>query len=292
LGNSPRGEELKALRHGLGELGYVEGQTLVIEERYGEARMESLPGLVAELVRPEVDVIVVGAGNPGVRAAREATSTIPIVMGQSGVDPIAAGLVASLARPGGNVTGLAALSKGLSQKRLELLKEAAPAISRVAVLWDSTVPDKAIEVNEIPEAALKLGVQIVPLEVRAPEDFEGVFAAGVKHHADALLVLNSGLTFTHRARIAELATSNRLPSIAESRDTALAGGLMAYGSNRFETYRRAATFVDKILKGANPADLPVEQPTTFDFAINLKTAQVLGLRISRSVLDQATEIIQ
>jgi len=162
----------------------------------------------------------------------------------------------------------------------------------VAVLWDSAVPDKAIEVNEIPEAALKLGVQIVPLEVREPEDFERVFAAHVLQQADALLVLNSGLTLTHRARIAELASSNRLPSISEFRESAFAGGLMAYGSNRFETFRRAATYVDKILKGTKPADLPIEQPAKFDFAINLKTAQALGLTIPRSVLQQATEIIQ
>ena len=292
LGNASRGEELTAFRHGLGELGYVEGQSIVIEERYNDARMEPLPDLAAELVRLEVDVIVVAAGNPGVRAARDATSTIPIVMGQSGVDPIAAGLVPSLGRPGGNVTGLAALSNGLSQKRLELLKEAAPAISRVAVLWDSTVPDKAIELNEIPEAALKLGVQIVPLEVREPEDFERVFAARDMQQADALLVLNSGLTFTHRARIAELARSHRLPSIFEHRESAYAGGLMAYGSNRFETFRRAATYVDKFLKGARPGDLPIEQPTKFDFAINLETAKVLGLTLPQSVLQQATEVIQ
>ena len=291
LANASRGEELRAFRHGLGELGYVEGQTIVIEERYNEGRMDPLPELAAELVRLEVDVFVVGAGNPGIRAARDATSTIPIV-GLAGVDPVAAGLVASLGRPGGNVTGLAALSKGLSQKRLELLKEAAPAISRVAVLWDSTVPDKAIELNEIPEAALKLGVQIVSLEVREPEDFERVFAVGVKQQADALLVLNSGLTLTHRARIAELATSNRLPSISEFRETTLAGGLMAYGSNRFETFRRAAYYVDRILKGAKPADLPIEQPMTFDFVINLKTAQALGLTLPPHVLLQATEVIQ
>jgi putative ABC transport system substrate-binding protein len=292
LGNASRGEDLTAFRHGLGELGYAEGRSIVIEERYNEARMEPLPQLAAELVRLQVDVIVVAAGNPGIRAARDATSTIPIVMGQSGVDPVAAGLVASLGRPGGNVTGLTALSRGLSQKRLELLKEAAPAISRVAVLWDATVPDKAIEVNEIPEAAVKLGVHIVSLEVREPEEFEGVFAAGVQQQADALLVLNSGLTLTHRARIAELATSNRLASMAEFKETAHAGGLLAYGSSRFETFRRAATYVDKILRGAKPGDLPVEQPTTFDFVINLKTAQALGLTVPPSLMQQATEIIK
>jgi putative ABC transport system substrate-binding protein len=291
FGNASRGEELRAFRQGLSEVGYVEGQTIVIEERYNEGRMDPLPELAAELVRLEVDVIVVGAGNPGIRAARDATSTIPIV-GLGGVDPVAAGLVASLGRPGGNVTGLAAISQGLSQKRLELLKEAVPAISRVAVLWDSTVPDKAIELNEIPEAALKLGVQIVSLEVREPEDFERVFAAGVQQQADALLVLNSGLPFTHRARIAELAISHHLPSISEFKETAFAGGLMAYGANRFETFRRAGYYVDRILKGAKPADLPVEQPREFEFVINLRTAQALGLTIPPHVLLQATEVIQ
>ncbi len=291
LSHTP-GPNLEAFRRGLRELGYVEGENVTVEARYAEGREERLPALAAELVRLPVDVIVTAAGNPAVRAAKNATSAIPIVMGQSGVDPVVAGLIVSLARPGGNVTGLTTISADLSGKRLELLKEAVPTVSRVAVLWNATNPDKARELRETRVAALALGVSLQSLEVRGPDDFEKAFDAATRGRADALITLHDVLTNSQRARIVHFAAQNRLPTMYEFREWADAGGLMAYGPNVRDMFRRAATYVDKILKGAKPADLPVEQPMRFELVMNLKTARGLGLTIPPFLLFRVDEVIQ
>ncbi len=273
---------------GLRELGYVEGQNILIEWRFAEGREERLPELAAELVRLQVDVIV----TQGVEeAARQATSTIPIVMATS-ADPVATGAVASLAHPGGNVTGLTAAGPELGPKRLELLKEALPGVSRVAVLWDSSDRGKAVEMRGIEAAARTLGVQVQSLEVRGPDDFEAAFEAATDGRAEALMPLRSPLIAFQRSRIVDLAAMNRLPAMYSGREFVDAGGLMSYGPNQTDSFRRAATYVDKILKGAKPADLPVERPTKFELVINLKTTQALGLAIPQSVLIQATDVIQ
>jgi len=290
LSHSP-GANLEAFRRGLREFGYAEGENVSIESRYAEGREERLPDLAAQLVRLPVDVIVIAAGNPGVHAAKNATSAIPIVMGQSGVDPVEAGLVASLARPGGNVTGLTAISADLSGKRLELLKEAVPTLSRVAVLWNATNPDKARELRETQSAALALGVSLQSLEVRGPDDFERAFDAATQGRAEALITLHDVLTNSQRARIVHFAAQNQLPTMYEFREWADAGGLMAYGPNVRDMFRRAATYVDKILKGAKPADLPVERPIRFELVINLTTARALGLTLPPLLLFQADEVV-
>ncbi len=257
---------------GLRELGYVEGQNILIEWRFAEGREERLPELAAELVRLQVDVIV----TQGVEeAARQATSTIPIVMATS-ADPVATGAVASLAHPGGNVTGLTAAGPELGPKRLELLKEALPGVSRVAVLWDSSDRGKAVEMRGIEAAARTLGVQVQSLEVRGPDDFEAAFEAATDGRAEALMPLRSPLIAFQRSRIVDLAAMNRLPAMYSGREFVDAGDLMSYGPNQTDSFRRAATYVDKILKGAKPADLPVERPTKFELVINLKTTQALG----------------
>ncbi len=291
LSHSP-GPNLEAFRRGLRELGYIEGENVSIEARYAEGKEGRLPDLATELVRLPVDVIVAAAGNPSVRAAKNATSAIPIVMGQSGVDPVAAGLIASLARPGGNVTGLTSISADLSGKRLELLKEAVPTISRVAILWNATNPDKARELGETRVAALALGVSLQSLEVRSPDDFKRAFDAAIRGRADALVTLHDVLTNSQRARLVNFAAHNRLPTMYEFREWVVAGGLMAYGPNVRDMFRHAAIYVDKILKGAKPADLPVEQPIRFELVINLKTARGLGLTLPPALLFQADEVIQ
>ena len=280
-----------AFRQALRELGYVEGQNVAFEYR-DVGNDASFAPHVAELVRSTPDVILVAGGNPVIRLARDATSTIPIVMAQAGVDPVATGLVASYARPGGNVTGLTQITAELSGKRLELLKETMPGASRVAALWNPETVDKTLEFRELSAAAQTLGLTLQSLEVRAPEDLDGAFEAAARERADALVVLQEGLTLTQRPRIAELALQGRLPTIYESPQFVEAGGLMAYGVNLPDLYRRAAVYVDRILKGASPADLPVERPVRFEVVINAKTARALGLTIPQHVLLQATEIIQ
>jgi putative ABC transport system substrate-binding protein len=277
----------EAFREGLRELGYVEGKNIIIEYRYGEGRMERLPGLAADLVRLKVDIIVTG-GRPSTRAAKQATSTIPIVMAAAG-NPVGNRFVASLARPGGNITGLTTMRGDLTGKRLELLKETASKISRVAVLWG---PPAASNFKIAEGAARLLGLELQSLEVRGPEDLEGAFRAATKERAQALVALRNPAIFNERKRIAELAIKNRLPAIYDDREFVEAGGLMSYGTNQADLYRRAATYVDRILRGAKPADLPVEQPTKFELIVNLKTAKQIGLTIPQSVLYRADKVIK
>jgi ABC-type uncharacterized transport system substrate-binding protein len=279
-------EFLEAMR----ALGYVEGQNLVMEYRAAEGQYERLPALAAELVRLPVDILLV-VKTPAALAAKDATTTIPVVMMGVG-DPVGSGLVASLARPGSNVTGLASLQHELSGKRLEFLKAVLPTVSRVAILWNPANPAHALTVRTADVAAQALGVQLHFVEARGPDAFDRAFADMARAHAGALLVLGDAMSFQHRRRLAELAATNRLPTMHNIRPFVEAGGLMAYGPSTPDLRRRAAVYVDKILKGAKPADLPVEQPTTFELVINLKTAQALGLTIPPTVLFQATEIIR
>jgi putative ABC transport system substrate-binding protein len=275
---------------GGGSRGYVEGQNILIEGRYYGDRTERLPALAAELVRLNVDVIVAGAP-PAPEAAQRATSTIPIVMA-SHADPVGSGLVVSLARPGRNVTGLSALSPELVGKRLQLLKEAVPRISRVAVLSNPTIPSHALELREAEVAARSLKVQLQVLQARAPSDFASAFSAMTKDRAGGLIALGGSMFFAHRTRIVELAAQSRLPAMYGVKEYAEAGGLMTYGVNLRESFRRAATYVDRILKGAKPGDLPIEQPTKFEFVVNLKTATALGLTIPPSLLLRADQVIE
>jgi putative ABC transport system substrate-binding protein len=277
----------EGLRQGLRDLGYIEGKNIAIEYRYAEGRPERLPGLAADLVRLKVDLII--APGDMAKVAREATGTIPIVM-MSSNDPVRAGYVASLAQPGGNVTGVTFIFDELAGKRLELLKEAVPAITRVAVLWNPTHVDN--EFREMQAAARALGIQLQSLELRAPSELDGAIQAASRGRAEALTVAPSRLTAFLRRRIIELAAKARLPVISGWREFAEAGGLLTYGPNRSEGARRAAAYIDKILKGAKPADLPVEQPTRFELVINLKTAKALGLTIPQSVLIRADQVIQ
>jgi putative tryptophan/tyrosine transport system substrate-binding protein len=282
---------VEAFRQGLRELGYVEGQNIAIEFRSSEGKVEELPGLAAELVRLRVDVIVTGTSQM-VRASQQATRTIPIVMGV-GHDPVGQGFVASLARPGGNITGLSIQGPDIAGKRLELLKEIVPKLSRVAVLWDGDDSGAALISNEIDVAARAVGVQARSLPLRsASMNLESAFREATNGRVGALVAVESPLTFRHRTRIADLAARSRLPLVSGLRDYADAGGLLAYGASLPDLFRRAATFVDKILKGAKPADLPVQQPTKFELVINLKTAKGLGLTIPPSVLLRADHVIQ
>jgi putative ABC transport system substrate-binding protein len=282
---------VEAFRHGLREHGYVEGQTIAIEYRFAADQMDRLPALAAELVDLPVDIIVAGGGVAAGIAAKNATSTIPIVTAAGG-DPVEGGLVASLARPGGNVTGVSGISHHLSAKRLELLRDAVPSISRIAVLWNAGFEGEAREWRETQVAAEALGVEAQSLEVRGANDLESAFEAATRERPNGLIVLHDGLTFTHRARIVEFAAKGRLPAMYEFREWTEAGGLMNYAPSRTDMARRAAYYVDRILKGAKPADLPIEQPMRFDFVINLRTAQALGLTLPQSILVQATELIQ
>ena len=283
----------EAIRLALRELGYVEGQNIAIEYRYAEGKSGRNPELAAELVRLKVDVIVIAGADPLIRAAKNATKTIPIVMTGSGIDPVVAGHVESLARPGGNVTGITNLARELGGKRLELLKEAVPKLARVAVPYDPANPASVIEVKEaLPVAARALRLTIQPWEVRAAKDFEEVFAALNKQHPDGLYVLAGGLMTANQKRIVGFALKNRLPSVCANREAVDAGGLMYYGADLADSYRRIAYFVDRILKGAKPADLPVEQPTKFEFVVNLKTAKQIGVTIPPDLLARATKIIR
>jgi putative ABC transport system substrate-binding protein len=279
------------LRQGLRELGYVEGKNIVIERRFAEGKLDRLPTLAADLARLKVDVIVT-AGPLPTRAAKEATSTIPIVMAQD-PDPVGNGFVASLARPGGNITGLSTLAPELSGKRLELLKEIIPDLSRVAVFGTSTYPGNAQALKESELAAKAFGVKLQHLDVLDPKGIETAFRAASKGRADAgLWLVAGGVAGGHRTRILELAEKSRLPVIYGSRGIVEAGGLMTYGVSLTDLSRRAATYVDKILKGAKPADLPVEQPTKFELVINLKTAKQIGVTIPSHVLARADRVIR
>ena len=284
---------LKALEDGLRERGYVPGRNLIIEYRFADGKPERLPELAAELVRLKVDVIVTGQ-NPATVAAKQATTTIPIVTTLAS-DPVGAGLIASLARPGGNITGLTTeVTLEVVGKRLQLLKEFAPRVSRVAVLWNPAFrgfePKPAFQALE--DAARRLRVTLRKVEVREPGDFERAFDSMVSERADGLYVITDPITFTHRRLIADLAVKNRLPATSAVSEFVEAGGFISYGVDMRDLYRRAATYIDKILKGAKPGDLPVEQPTKFDLVINLKTAKALGLTIPPSLLGRADEIIR
>jgi putative tryptophan/tyrosine transport system substrate-binding protein len=283
-------DRIEAFRQGLRELGYVEGKNIVIEYRYAEGKLDRLPALAAELVRLKVDVIVTG-GPTVTHAAKEVTFAIPIIMGFDN-DPVGNGFVASLARPGGNITGLSALSPELSGKRLELLKEIVPKLSRVAVLGNSTDPGSAQMLGETERAAAALGVQHLYLDVRAAEDIETAFRAASNRRADAVLALTSFLLTNQRKQVVELAVKTRLPAIYDRREFVEDGGLMTYGVSSTDLFRRAATYVDKILKGAKPADLPVEQPKKFEFIINLKAAKQIGLTIPPNVLARADKVMK
>ncbi len=291
LGNTPASTAWEAFRQSLRQHGYVEGQNIVVEARWSEGRIERFPGLAAELVRLKVDVIV-AASTPGVQAAKQATSTIPIVIAAA-ADPVGMGLVASLARPGGNVTGLSFLSTlDTRGKWLEILKEAVPKVSRVAFLWNSTSPIEARSLDAMQTPARALGLALRPVEARGPNEFEGAFAVMTRDHADALIAMDSHLNVTYRTPIVALAAKHQLPAMYGFREFVEAGGLMSYGPDLSENFRRAAVYVDKILKGAKPGDLPVEQPTKFELVINLKTAKALGLTIPQSILIRADEVIQ
>jgi putative tryptophan/tyrosine transport system substrate-binding protein len=295
LGNpspSASSAHIEAFRQGLRELGYVEGKNIVIEWRHHEGKLDRLPALAAELVRLKVDVIVT-AGPPATRAAKEATATIPIVMANDG-DPVGTGLVASLARPGGNITGLSTIAPELSGKQLEILKEVVPKASRVAVFTTSTIPGHAKKLKEVELAAKAFGLQLQYLDILGgPKDIETAFRAAGKGRADAVLMLVSGgFVSAHRTEIVELAIKSRLPAIYPNSQYVDAGGLMTYGVSLTDLDRRAATHVDKILKGRKPADLPVEQPTKFEFVINLKAAKQIGLTIPPNVLARADKVIK
>jgi len=291
LSLSSMADRIEAFREGLRELGYVEGKNIVIEQRYGQEKPDRVRELAIELVRLKVDVIVSG-GNSSTQAAKKATNTIPIVMSQSS-DPVGNGFVASLARPGGNITGLSRLAPELSGKRLELLKEIVPGLSRVAVFATSTSPGNAQELREVELAAGALGVKLQYLDVLSPKDLETAFRAAGKGRADAVLMMVSGTVgSSQRKEMADLAVKSRLPVINEAASWVEAGGLISYGVNRFDLDRRAATYVDKILKGAKPADLPVEQPKKFEFVVNLKAAKQIGLTIPPNVLARADKVIK
>ena len=282
--------DVEAFRQRLRELGYVEGKNLVIESRMVDSSFERLPALAAELVGLKLDVIA-AFGNPTITALTRATQTIPIVMISVG-DPVGMGLVSSLARPGGNVTGLASRAEGLSAKWLELLTQTAPGMTRVGVLMLANQPSHAAFLREIKTAAQRTGIAVLGLEVRGRDDIERGFAALTKTRAPGLIVLPSPLMLTHQTQILELAAKHRVPAMYPYGAFPESNGLMAYATNRTEMFRRSATFVDKILRGAKPADLPVEQPTTFELVINLKTARALGLTIPPSLLLRADQVIQ
>jgi putative tryptophan/tyrosine transport system substrate-binding protein len=282
---------LEALRQGLRDLGWVEGQNIAIEVRYAEGKGDQLPELAAEFVRRKVDLIF-ASGTPAALAAKRATTTIPIVIGFVG-DPVGSGVVASLARPGGNITGwthLAGLE--LAGKRLELLKEAVPGITRIGALWNPTNPGNGPFVKDLAAAAQALKVQLHPVGAHDPHEIDNAFATLARQRAEALAVVADGMFLAQRDRIITLAARNRLPAMYASTDLVEAGGLMAYSVNLPEMFRRGASYVDRILKGARPADLPVERPTRFYFVINLKTAKALGLTLPSSVLGRADQVIE
>ena len=274
----------------LRELGWIEGKNVAFERRFAENRPERLPELAAELVRLNVDVIV-ATGTLGPLAAKRATSIIPIVMTAAG-DPLGSGLVASLARPGGNVTGMSLMVPDLGGKRLELLKELLPQLARVAVLWNAANPYPAIVFKETQAAGRTLGIEVQSLEVRSPDDFDGAFEAAIRQRPDALITVEDPLTGSYQKRIADFALANQLPSLQGFSEDVKAGALISYGANAADLIHRAAGYVDKILKGAKPADLPVQQPAKFELVINRKTAKALGLEVPPTLLARADEVIE
>lgn len=288
---STPGPLVEAFRQGLRDLGYIEGKNIEVEYRWPLGSLDHVPPLIAELVQLNVDVLVVGP-QPGINAAKKSTKTIPIVM-ISSIDPVAAGHVNSLARPGGNVTGLALLTRDLSAKRVELLKEIVPRMTRIGILWDSQGPGPTVAFKEYGAAAREFKLDLQSLEVSGPKpDLEGAFKAAKERRRDALVIVSNPLIRFHRPRIIELASVERLPSMYEDGGYVETGGLLSYGTSTADVYRRAAYYVDRILKGAKPADLPVEQPTKFELVINLKTAKQLGLTIPQSVLYRADRVIK
>jgi len=293
LAGNRDGPSVEAFQRGLRDLGYIEEKNILVAYRYVEGNTDRTPSLVTELVELKVDVLVVGGTLGGIRAAKQSTKTIPVVMVTT-QDPVATGIVDSLARPGGNITGVTTLTRDLSGKRLELLKEVVVGISRVGVLWDSNAgPGPAIALKEYEAAASALKISLQSLTVRSPNpDFEGAFQAATKGRASALIAIASFVLSRYSKQIAELAVKNRMPSMNELSAYVEAGGLMSYSANNDDQYRRAAVYVDKILKGAKPADLPVEQPTKFELVINLKTAKQIGLTIPPNVLALADKVIK
>jgi putative ABC transport system substrate-binding protein len=282
---------IKALSEGLRELGYVEGRNVVVEKRFAEGRQDRLPALATELVQLKVDVLVTGS-NPVIAVVKQLTATIPVVMAVSR-DPVGAKFVASLARPGANITGLANdTAPEIIGKNLALLKEAVPRAARVAFLWNPVPPGAKASKNVVESAARNLGVSFQSVEVRARDDFDGAFAAMVRERANGVVVAQDPVTFDSRSQVVLLAAKNRLPAVYGVREFAEVGGLMSYGPNIADQFRRAATYVDKILKGARPGDLPIEQPTKFELVINLKTAKALGLTIPPSLLQRADQVIE
>jgi putative tryptophan/tyrosine transport system substrate-binding protein len=279
-----------ALRQALQELGYLDGTSISYVGRWAEVKKDRLPGLAAEMVGLKVDLIV-AFGAPAAEAAKEATSTIPIVVVNAG-DPVGIGLIASLARPGGNVSGISDQATELSPKRLELLKEAMPNASNIAVLWNAGDRAMTLRYREIEKAARKLGVTIRPLGVREPDDFDVAFTAMTREHPDALLLITDALTNLNRGRILDFAAAHRVPAMYEFGSLVREGGLMSYGPDLGDSFRRAAVYVDRILKGAKPSELPVEQPNRYYLLVNLKTAKALGLTIPQSLLLRADEVIQ
>ena len=288
-GSFERSPALAAFLDALREVGWIEGKTFAFERRYAENRPERLPELAAELVQLNVDVIVT-VGTLAPLAAERATTTIPIVMTAAG-DPLGSGLVATLAQPGGNVTGMSLMAPDIAGKRLELLKELLPRFDRVAVLWNAANPYSANVFKETQVAGRVLGVQVQSLGVRNPEDLDGAFEAARQQHPDALVSVEDPFTFTYRKRIADFAIAARLPSLGGYREDVNAGGLVSYGANLPELFRRAASYVDKILKGEKPGDLPVQFPTKFEMIVNLKTAKALGLAVPPSIMLRADEVI-
>jgi len=289
-GPSPTGGIVENCRQGLRDIGYVEGRDFTLEARWAEGDLERLPGLAAELVRLGPDVPA-ATGTLAIVALQRATGTIPIVMTNLG-DPVGAHLVASLGRPGGNVTGLSGMAIQLTSKRLQLLTEMVPGVTRVAATWNIVDESMSAEYRESQAAALALGVELHPIGIRTMAELDQAYEAAIRSRVGGMLVIADPLLYGGREKLTELASRYRLPTISSDPAFAAAGGLMSYGPNQANQHRRTAYFVDKILKGANPADLPVEQPTAFDLVINLKTAQALGLTIPPSVLQQATEVIQ
>jgi ABC-type uncharacterized transport system substrate-binding protein len=281
----------EAFLSGLRALGYVDGKNIRIEYRYAAGKLDRLPTLAAELVGLNLDLIVAAGGNATASASKQASSKIPIVV-TNVLDPVGSGLISSLARPGGNLTGLSGVSEDLAGKRLELIKETFPKVSPIAVLLDPEDQSKIVELKQVQAAAKVLEVNLQAIEVRSSGDFPSAFKAATKERAGAFLVLQSAVTNTGRKAIVELATKNRLPTMWAESGLMDAGGLMSYGPNYADLFRRAATYVDKILKGAKPADLPVEQPTKFEFIINLKAAKQIGLTIPPNVLARADKVIK
>jgi putative tryptophan/tyrosine transport system substrate-binding protein len=288
--SSAKQPRYEAFRQGLRDLGYIEGQNIVIERRFAEGKLDLLPELATELVRFKVDVIVTG-GVPQLLAAKHATATVPVVAGGAG-DLVAVGIVASLARPGGNITGLTSVSTDLAGKWLEILKETIPKLSRVGVLWNPADIGSNAVFKETEVAAPKLGLKVQSVEVRNAQDIDNGFKEPKRNRANAFIILQSDFTNRHLTRIVEIATKRRLPTMLGESGLMDSGGLMSYGPNYADMYRRAALYVDKILKGTKPADLPVEQPRKFEFVVNLKTAKQIGLTIPPNVLARADKVIR